>query len=654
MVTTSQSLTFCVQALLERHEAYMADAERDRLDLTSRIEHLEMDNKALEAKNAQTIEENRILLDQLESLNTMVADSEGHIKSLESTLLSSQQLIRRLEGESERAASLERQIAFLEQEQELLHNTLTLTHEEARTAMSRWQRAERGIVDLQEQLERMEKETKEEREKHAEMIGRMEKQRAVEKELNTAAGRLKGAAAAKSSLSNGSNAVSHFVRDLLQDNTHLQQGIVELREMLMNSNDEIQALREQLLYHQPLDEQGPVGPQTTLMAELESKELLDRRASSVSQQLHIHHHYHVTPKQEARKSKKKRHVLTPGVFIPPSGQSLPATPPSASTAGWKPLGSARTPRDSLISTRWSVMSEQPSEITAASSVPSSPRSNHRNSVFDTSMTTDSYPTSPVTSVDPMSPLWRGHRKHASNISNLSFNAPTNFSLDCNPPGQTHTIVEEVDGADEAPETATDESAADDEASSKGQSTANETDPYVDDDPQPARPLRRALSHESVISLTGGLDIHTLRSRPSQLRLRHITHATSITASSTVVASPMLSRESAKRSSVLLRDTYASSPVGSLRAVSGPAPASQAGPSKLSAWAGWRPWKAVSTDSPSRPRERQSKDHSRTPGINQPGSIPGFDEYMAAHQRRDQGKVLPGEVDRDALEEGLAE
>jgi hypothetical protein len=640
----------------------MADAERDRLELTNRIEQLEMDNKTLEAKNAQTIEENRDLLNQLESLNTMVADSEVHITSLEATLLSSQQIIRRLEGESERAESLERQLAFLEQEQEMLQNALSMTHEEARTAMSRWQRAERGIVDLQEQLERMEKETRQEREKHAEMLGRMEKQREVEKELNTAAGRLKGAAAAKSvGNGNGSNAVSHFVRDLLQDNTHLQQGIVELREMLMNSNDEIQALREQLMYHQPVDEQDSSVMQT-LRAELESQESPNHthtHTPTLSQELHIHHHYHVTPKQDARKSKKKRHILTPGVFIPPAQQSLPTTPPGT---GWRPLNHARAQRDSVVSNRrWSVLSEQASEM-ASSSVPSSPRSNHRNSVFDSSMTVDSYPTSPVTSVDPMSPLWRGHRKHASNISNLSFNAPTAFSLDCNPPGQTHTIIEEADGAEEAPDSGmpTDESGADDEASSKGQGVVNDTELYgdeIDGDPRPAPRLRRALSHESIISLSGGLDIHTLRSRPSQLRLRHLTHATSITASSTIVASPMLSREYAKRSSALLRDTYASSPVGSLRAVSGPAPSAPANSSKLSAWAGWRPWRAVSAgaDTPGRPRERQQpKDQGRTPGINQPGAIPGFDEYMAAHQKRDTGKVMPAEVDHEALEEGLAE
>ncbi|KAH8199950.1 hypothetical protein TruAng_005889 [Truncatella angustata] len=658
----SESLTFALQALLARHESYMADAERDRLELTTRIEQLEMDNKDLEAKNARTIEENRTLLDHLESLNTTVADSEGRIKSLEATLLSSQQIIRRLEGETARAESLERQIAFLEQEQEQIQNTLATTHEEARSSMARWQRAERGIIDLQEELERMEREGREERERHAEVVGRMEKQREVEKELNTAAGRLKGAAAAKTMNhgKEGANVVSHFVRDLLQDNTSLQQGIMELREMLMNSNDEIQALREQLQYHQPAENGNEnTGSTPNLRAELESKDPPERPTQAVSQELHIHHHYHVTPKPETKKPRKKRQVLSPGAFTPSAlHQSHPSTPP---TPNWRPPISTRTPRDSLMSNRFSIMSEQSSEF-AASSAPSSPQSNPRNSLFDHG-SIDSWPASPATSVDPMSPTWRGHRKQPSNMSARSFLVPTAFSLDA--PSHTHTIMEEGEGQEDMPDlgVVTDESAADDETSSKGLGTVTEEVEIfmgdTDSDSDAPRRLRRALSHESIMSLSGGLDIHTLKSRPSQLTLRHISNATSLTASSTITASPMLSRDSAKRSSHILRESYGSSPssVGSLRSVSGPLSSSQTSTSKLSSWVGWRPWKGgdVGSSTPAKSRDRQYyQDYGRSPGINQAGAIPGFQEYLASRQKRDPGKVMPDQVDVDALREGLAE
>jgi hypothetical protein len=123
---------------------------------------------------------------------------------------------------------------------------------------------------------------------------------------------------------------------------------------------------------------------------------------------------------------------------------------------------------------------------------------------------------------------------------------------------------------------------------------------------------------------------------------------------------MLSRDSAKRSAALLRDNFGSSPMGSLRAVSGPGLHSQAGSSRTSSWAGWRPWKGATASGaseasiPTKPKEKEYKDFGRSPGINQAGAIPGFYEYWSLHQKRTPSKVLPDTVDRDALREGLAE
>ncbi|OTA88310.1 hypothetical protein M434DRAFT_80454 [Hypoxylon sp. CO27-5] len=647
------------QALLARHEAYMADAERDRTELTARIEQLEVENKELETANARTIEENRNLLDQLEALNATVIDSEGRITSLEATLLSSQQTVRRLEGETARAAALERQLAALEQEQAELQSHLSLSREEARSAVSRWKRAERGINDLQEQLERMEREAKEEREHHIEMMSRIERQREMEKELNTAAGRLKGAAAAKSldrDPGGGSSAVSHFVRDLLQDNANLQCGIAELREMLMNSNDEIQALQNQLMYHQPLGDRQSNVP-SSLMAELESGTWSpEEKAPKTPKELHIHHHYHLPKsKQEAKKPRKKRQSLTPGIFTP--GSSIPTTPPNGLVR--TQLGS-HIHRDSLLSNCWSTYSDRPSDFTP-SSVPSSPISNFRNSIFDN--TADSFPGSPTTSIDPMSPTWHAsHQKQLSNISSRSFQLNSVLMQ----PTLTHTqpIIEESDDGDSPPDltSATDESTIDEVAS-------RDHDTIIDDNDSHQMPpviLRRALSHESIISLSGGLDIHTLKSRPSQLTITQIGSASSVTGSSTVTARPMLSRDNAKRSSVMLRERYGSSPVGSFQSTSDSSMRGLA-PSKLGKWVGWRPWgggsgsggagsSTSSTTSTKTVREKNSqKLFGRSPGINQPGAIPGFSEYVAAAQKRaPPPKIQPDNVDRDALREGLGE
>ncbi|KAI1258640.1 hypothetical protein F5Y18DRAFT_339681 [Xylariaceae sp. FL1019] len=645
------------QALLARHEAYMADAERDRSESTSRIEQLEADNKELEAMNAKTIEENRTLLDQLEALNSTVNDSEGHIKSLEATLLSSQQTIRRLEAETARAEALERQLASLELEQAELQGTLSLSREEARSAISRWKRAERGINDLQEQLERMEKETLEEREHHVEMMGRIERQREMEKELNTAAGRLKGAAAAKSlnQGNGGSSVVSHFVRDLLQDNANLQHGIAELRELLMSSNDEIQALRDQLEYHQPLRD-GESSATPTLRAELAPNDTPGRDEKSptkVSQELHIHHHYHVPPpKPEQRKPKKKRLGLTPGVFIPPT-ISHPSTPPNGMVRHASESHAHKDSTQSIHSNRWSTFSEQPSEF-AASSAPSSPRSNNRNSVFDPP--SGSFPASPTTSIDPLSPRWRPiHKRQPSNMSSRGFQVPTSFPFGPTLASIAQPIAEETDGIIST----TDDSVADDEDSSRGLRVLHDDSSIspdeTDSDCAPVGRLRRTLSHESIMSLSGGLDIHTLKSRPSQLTIRQLGSASSVTGSSIVTARPMLSRDSAKRSSALLRDNYGTSP--SLRSVSNPAGPLRPETSKIGRWVGWRPWGsgAAGTSTENVPEKDHPKHLGRSPGINQPGAIPGFTEFLVAAQKRTPtGKTIPDEVDIEALAEGLSE
>ncbi|KAK7408701.1 hypothetical protein QQX98_009117 [Neonectria punicea] len=671
------------QALLARHEAYMADAERDRIDLTTRIERLEMDKQELEASNAVQIEENRALLDQLEHLNNTVCESDTKIKALEASLLSSQQAVRRLETTAFRASDTERYLAILEQEQEELQNQLQSTEEDARSHAQRFKEAQRGIFDMQDQLERMEAEARLERERHAEVIGRMERQREVEKHLDTAAGRLKGAAASKSlQNTNGNRVVNHFVRDLLQDNANLQLGMAELREMLLNSNDEIQSLRDQMMYHQPVeaDNYG-----SNLKAELEGPDQFEGSATPrVSQELHIHHHYHVTPKAtpklENRKFRRKRHGLNPGTFTPPT-YSNTSTP--RSSGQWRlnpgptaPALLSLTTKDpgSVVGAprqRWST--DQFSEF--ASSVPSSPQSNQRNSMFDPNMTDSDYPMSPATSFDPMSPTWRAsHRKGPSEISALSFQSIPPVQIDPGTPPtpqahRQHHVIHEEDEEDEdvddIPRLETPDLVG--TAPSVDESSTVDGSDVSKDDFFPRPRIHRALSHESIMSLAGGLDIHTLKVRPSQLTLRPLGGAEAVVTD--ITAQPTLSRGSARRSAVALRDNFigmpaprsVSSPMNRNRSASpNPSQTSQgsAVSGSLGKWVGWRPWAAANPDTTVKTAKTASESESewnRAPGINQPGAIPGFQKYWVAQRRKGApAKVLAETVDRDALQEGLQE
>lgn len=675
------SLTFALQALLARHEAYMADAERDRLELTGRIERLEHDKHELEAVNATKIEENRSLLDQFEALNHTISDSDTRIKALGASLLSSQQTVRRLEAAAARAADAEHHIAVLEEEHDGLYQELRSTKDDARTHAQRFKEAQRGILDMQDQLERMEEEARQENARHAEVVGRMERQREIDKQLDVAAGRLKGAAATRSlkEQTNGNKIVGHFVRDLLEDNANLQLGMAELREMLLSSNDEIQSLRDQLMHHQPVPEDN--ADQTrSLQAELGSMQ----GKPKLSQDLHIHHHYHVAgapKKQEVRKPRKRRQVLLPGVYASPASPVPSASP--APPAQWGPMSSpaapalvspatgAATPASFKPRQSWGGASNPCSDLTAS---PCSSPSGLGSAVFDTSYTDSELMTSPTTSFDPMSPTWRvSHSKRASNTSSKSFQSISMSLMDTGPttpPGKqpaVHVFPEDTIQEEDEDEGAMSQGhgqtpvvVVESVNSPKSSAMAN----YLEHDEVVRSRLLRAPSHESIMSLAGGMDIHTLKSRPSQMRLRRIGGADAVVTG--VTARPTLLSASGKRSDVALRDHFAglqtprtvSSP--SHRSLSpGASSASQGGSRALGRWAGWRPWGADSCpsrgSSPSPAYRDKDGEANRPPGINQAGAIPGFQQYWAAQKRKGApAKVTAETVDRDALMEGLQE
>ncbi|KAI9835246.1 MAG: hypothetical protein M1838_005330, partial [Thelocarpon superellum] len=506
------------QALLVRHEAYMIDAEQERRQMNATIEQLEAEKRDMEVANAKTVEENRKLLDQLEDLNNSVADSDVHIKSLTSTLEETQQELQRLATLASRTARLETQLLELEQERADLQRSLTASEEEERSAMQRWREAERTLATLQEQMEHIETEAYDERVRHVELLARLERKQAVEKELENAAGRLKGAAATVGKGRDGSNVVSHFVKDILQDNGNLQMGIVELRQMLSNSNEEVQQLREQLILHQPVAVTQPTDPQPVSLKD----ELAAESPRSLSQELHVHHHYYATERAKertsTRRSKKKRNITSPGLFMPPSDGQGPQTPHGLD--GQPRLLSQTTISTPIVShpgepPRWSMQSNH-----TLSSVPSSPQSVSRHaSIFDRSYADNpldsSRPTSPESS-DASSPLFVPHHtSRDSDASFRSFAAPAPLQLQTPTPAALASTLappteEEKDGEDdELPDLDTTQPTIPEESED---STLNTPDAELY---RPVTSLRRSASHESLVSVSG-MDIHTLRERPSQL------------------------------------------------------------------------------------------------------------------------------------------
>ncbi|WPH04896.1 Hypothetical protein R9X50_00779300 [Acrodontium crateriforme] len=531
------------QALLARHETYVTESENERQAMALQIEMLEQDKQILERRNTSLIEENRSFLNQLEAVNNEIAESDSHVTNLQSTLLSAQEELRRLSHLAIRTERLEQQLADYEREHVIWQSSLEAKEESERSAVRRQQNAERALSTLQEQIERIEFEAKEERERHLEVVARMERRHAVENELNSAAGRLKGAAAARASVTDGgrANVVSHFVKDILQDNANLQMGIVELREMLQTSNDEVETLRVKLIEHQtPEQEMTPIPNRT-------SKDLMTELQRAASQELHVHHHYHAptttTPKAPvARRPRKKRYgTLASGHFSSSSGYNTPrssmsfGTPSAAATILQQTAVSI--PQSSPANRRWSTQSGQNSYDISG---PSSPRSatNRSSSLFDRSFSDigldTSRPTTPDTE-DPGSPVFAPcHSKRASFGSFRTYSAPVVQRGGVSPAATGNSLdaimdasVEELPPIDHQCQSATQEAIPEendndwDNGSSpdldhRSVITSPTSEELVDTSNSQYQPkLRRAASHESLFSISG-MDIHTLKPKPSQL------------------------------------------------------------------------------------------------------------------------------------------
>ncbi|KAL2111246.1 hypothetical protein VUR80DRAFT_10373 [Thermomyces stellatus] len=604
------------QNLLARHNAFIAEATRDREDLTARIAFLEAENACLETLNTKTAAENRALIAQIDTLSSNVAESDSRIHALEASLHASQQSVRRLEIAASRAEDMERHISELERDLEGMQGKLFESEEGARSAMGRWRAAERAVQELQDQMERMERGAREEAERQAEVIARLERQR----ELSSAAVRLKGAAAVKSLAgAEGSSAVSSFVRDLLQDNACLQVGIAELRELLASSREEIQTLRECLADQQPAQTPTP----SSLREEL-GLPVSPPKREEPAREVHIHHHYHAAPRE---RKKKRRSAL----FMTPSSSRAPSVATMESSAKDSSAWSPRELEDSLAS---------------------SPQSDPRTSVFDR----PEEPLSPSTSVGALSPAWKGKRPALITSSPPAAGLLDEVTDQPDSTGLDESLAGGLRPQESAPDSGLEGSEMEiSEVEVPEACAAEAADSETPIARSPPRTLRRAQSHESVVSL-GGLDIHTLRSRPSQLTLGHLgAHAVL----ADVTARPTISGSGGRGSSVL-RDNLASLPMARARAK--PAP---------KRW-NWRPWKAperegadsssVGTgtttasedaaprDVPSSPRVPKDDAKGpgslkavsvRAPGINQPGAVPWFGELMAQARRR-KGPVGDGD------------
>jgi hypothetical protein len=661
--TAIMSLTWSLQALLVRHEAYVAEAEEQKALMDLEITRMIEEKKELEANNSTLIDENRNLLDQLEGLNNAAVESDAHTQSLTATLQQTQAELHRLNTLAARTERLEREIEEYEQEQAILHASISCKTESEKSATLRWQEAERKLATMENQLERIEREARDDKERHVEIVGRMERQRVVEQELETAAGRLKGAAAAKTMSKHGSQVVSHFVKDILQDNVNLQAGIAELREMLDNSNEQVEVLRDQLAHYTPTD--IPSDVESAALSTRPSNLEKEINRASLQQEVHVHHHYHAPaehsrkPSLTLRRPKKKRNSLASGLFTPSSGSRTPRTSISAaspytpsSTAAILSQTAASIPHRNV--NRWSMQSHM-----TGSSMLSSPQSIYPPSSIwdrDDSLIDSSRPTTPDSEA-PTSPYFIHQSKRSSSGSYFralpqpafrdgASDRPEDYGQssygfssegqgwpdDQAPTGDHGAILEEDEGRSmDSPMPSADESRAHMPSFIDDTEISTYTRPTIMDESIYSRPRhRRAASHESLISVSG-MDIHTLQSRPSQL----LTAQSSRSFSSQASVTATFSLAHAARPALTSRTSSSSRSI--LEGVAAEHKASSTPPRGLGQRVGgWVFGKWGSTPTPtvtvSAPMDHIRVDKKRLsttgsklrpPGINQAGPIFGF-------------------------------
>jgi hypothetical protein len=356
------------------------------------------------------------------------------------------------------------------------------------------------------------------------ILARIERRKAVELELR------KNRPWQPKGQENG--VVSNFVTDILQDNANLQLGIMELRDMLQRSNDEVERLREQGMLSPSTSEapdqgqsQGP-----NLGTEL-----------GASREIHVHHHYHppqrssseIKPSKAANTRRRAKRKSTASIsHTPRSSISLGRPPTPSSSSAILSQTSASIPTRG--SKRWSVQSAQ-TGFTTTSSLPSSP---YEDSIFDRvfgdNATEISRPSSPDSTI--FSPhnvngfMGFETSKQEFPFDNLSSVSTDMFQRSVSESGRlppsiyrgnrapardsinqdhdvfsTHSIILEEN---------------EDLESSHHHSTPKsrvEVNQFNSSATVIGRTIRRSNSHESLISIHG-MDIHTLSSRPSQLFL----------------------------------------------------------------------------------------------------------------------------------------
>lgn len=204
----------------------------------------------------------------------------------------------RVSAHAAQTAVLEAQLAVLESEQEDLRSTLATTKDEERAAQARWRKAERQLGELEQQLERIDREHALEKARTQNILQRMEQRKLASQRSG-----------AHPNPMADKTALSRFMKEILAENGHLQLGVAELRDLLAQSQEEVNTLRQKI----------------------EDMDADQQRAANMTSQQQLHHqhqHQHQPLSIELARSPLQAAVLG-GVVVHHHHYHAPPPPPRA-------------------------------------------------------------------------------------------------------------------------------------------------------------------------------------------------------------------------------------------------------------------------------------------------------------------------------------
>ena len=162
---SSSGLTFALQALLTRHESYVAESQQEHTRLDAKIAQLEVDRTALQNANERMVAENKELLSKLETLNDSYKASDNTVKTLEALLHDTEMEVRRLNRLARRAEDLGIRVQEMDKQRAELMQRLADGETESRSTLTRWRESERKVKQLELEVQKIEWEARMDREK---------------------------------------------------------------------------------------------------------------------------------------------------------------------------------------------------------------------------------------------------------------------------------------------------------------------------------------------------------------------------------------------------------------------------------------------------------------------------------------------------------